>query len=248
MDLAQVYSFNFKPDGRKLYILDRNNNGVVQYRLDKPWDISSAHKEDCFSYNIKTLSVPAFNSMTFSKDGTHLYITYDYSTYKLVLQFNLSLPWEVSTAAYISQYSVSAQSSYSRGGIAFNNDGTKMYLSGYEDKIIKEYNLASPWILATASYADKFFSFSAQFNNVSDFYVSKDGKKLYVLNYSTKAVYQYILTAPWDITTAVYSNKNFYVGNQENYPFSMSFKPDGTKLYISGNTNREIFQYSIKKD
>jgi len=51
----------------------------------------------------------------------------------------------------------------------------------------------------------------------------------------------------WDMTLSniSYDNKSFGVGTQEASPFAIGFKPDGTKLYVLGNTTDKLFQYGM---
>ena len=49
----------------------------------------------------------------------------------------------------------------------------------------------------------------------------------------------------WDISTASYDNKSFSVGSQDATPAGLFFKPDGTKMYITGYQKDVVFQYSL---
>ncbi|MBA7568149.1 hypothetical protein ES708_09870 [subsurface metagenome] len=50
---------------------------------------------------------------------------------------------------------------------------------------------------------------------------------------------------PWDVSTATYDEKSKYVGGQEVTPMGVSFKPDGTKMYIVGVATDTVYQYSL---
>ncbi|GAJ03520.1 unnamed protein product [marine sediment metagenome] len=58
-------------------------------------------------------------------------------------------------------------------------------------------------------------------------------------------MFQYLLSTEWDISTATYIEKSKYVGDEDTYPFGLSFKPDGSKMYIMGYLNKTIYQYSL---
>jgi len=47
-------------------------------------------------------------------------------------------------------------------GIAFKDDGTAMYLVGYTNDTVYQYDLSTAWDVSTASYASKSFSVAAQ--------------------------------------------------------------------------------------
>ena len=60
---------------------------------------------------------------------------------KTVYQYTLSTPWNVSTATYGSiSKGVSSQDS-SPYGVAFNSDGSKMYIMGYNNKTVYQYTV-----------------------------------------------------------------------------------------------------------
>ena len=49
-------------------------------------------------------------------------------------------------------------------GIAFNNDGTKMFIIGSSGDDVNEYNLSTAFDVSTASYTTEFFSASQDTN------------------------------------------------------------------------------------
>ena len=48
----------------------------------------------------------------------------------------------------------------------------------------------------------------------------------------------------WDVSTAVYL-QNFSIAGQEVTPQGMFFKPDGTKMYVIGQTGDDVNEYDI---
>ena len=49
----------------------------------------------------------------------------------------------------------------------------------------------------------------------------------------------------WDVSTASYDDKYKSVNSEDTNPRDVSFKSDGTKMYIMGTTNDTVFQYSL---
>ena len=94
------------------------------------------------------------------------------------------------------------------------------------------------------SYANKFFDTTSQIATEQDVQFKSDGSKMYVLDYSG-SIYQYSLSTAWDVSTASYDSTSFVSDTQDDEFISFKFKPDGTKVYIGGNTNNTIFQYSL---
>ena len=99
--------------------------------------------------------------------------------------------------------------------------------------------------LANASYDSVSFSVAGQEATFWDIDFKPDGTKMYIVGSTGDAVYQYSLSTAWDLSTASYDSVSFSVSAQDTFPLAVTFKPDGTKMYISGTTNDRIYQYSL---
>jgi len=148
--------------------------------------------------------------------------------------------YDVSVATYINSMSLS--DSYP-AGIAFNDDGTKMYVVGFYYDRVYEYSLSTPYDISTAVYND-YLDVSAQDGTPEGLAFNNDGTKLYVVGSQNDRVYEYNLSTPYDISTAVY-NDNLSVSSQDVAPTDLAFNNNGTKLYIVGDGNNRIFEYTL---
>ena len=68
-----------------------------------------------------------------------------------------------------------------------------------------------------------------------DIYFKDDGTKMYILGDSGNEVNEYALSTAWDVSTAGFTTV-FSTASQETNPLGLYFKPDGTRMYICGNT------------
>ena len=50
---------------------------------------------------------------------------------------------------------------------------------------------------------------------------------------------------PWSVSKAYYSNVSLDVSSQEESPTDITFKSDGTKMYVVGAVNDSVYQYSL---
>ena len=179
--------------------------------------------------------------LAFSNDGTKMFVTG--SQKDRVYQYALTEPFDVSSASYSSKsFSVESQDEDPRG-LAFSNDGTKMFVSGDDGNDINEYALTAPFDVSTASHADS-FSVSSQDNSVRGLAFSANGTKMFVVGDGNNAVYQYALSAPFDIsnvtgTSDVSFVTSFSVSSQEKFPFGLAFSDDGTRMFVVGNDINE---------
>jgi hypothetical protein len=75
-------------------------------------------------------------------------------------EYTLSTGFDVSSAVYSQNFSVDAQDT-SPHGIAFNANGTKMFVVGGAGDDVNEYSLSTGFDVSSASYSSELFcSFS----------------------------------------------------------------------------------------
>ncbi len=130
-------------------------------------------------------------------------------------------------------------------GIFFKDDGTKMYIVGSSNGSVYQYSLSTAWNLSTASYDSVSFSVGGQDSIPLGIFFKDDGTKLYMVGNSNDSVYQYSLSTAWDLSTASYDSVSLDVSGQDGVPLVIFFKDDGTKLYMVGNSNDSVYQYSL---
>ena len=104
----------------------------------------------------------------------------------------------------------------------------------------------APWCDAsTASYDSVSFDVGSQEGAPYGVAFKPDGTKMYVVGSSSDSVYQYTLSTAWDLDTASYDSVSFDVSSQESSPRGVTFKPDGTKMYLIGFGSDSVHQYSL---
>lgn len=159
-----------------------------------------------------------------------------------VYEYNLSTAWDVTTLSFVQSFSFAAQDT-NPGGMWFKPDGEKMYLSGWANDNVNEYNLSSAWDISTAVYSQA-FNLSTQDGIMIDIEFNSDGTEMFALGFNSDTIYRYNLSTAWDISTASYSSVSFSVTAQETIPRGFTFKSDGTKLFVVGEAADSVFQYS----
>ena len=127
----------------------------------------------------------------FNTDGTKMFVV-GYSGYD-VNEYTLSTGFDVSTASFVDSFDVAAQD-YAPEAIAFNTDGTKMFVLGAMDDDINEYTLSSGFDVSTASFVDKSFSIRAQATFPVDLAFNTDGTKMFVVGNEGDDVNEYTLS------------------------------------------------------
>jgi DNA-binding beta-propeller fold protein YncE len=125
----------FKPDGLKMYILGASGRDVNEYDLSTAWDITPASYLQNFSVSAQEISPMG---VLFKPDGLKMYIVG--VSGQDVNEYDLSTAWDISSASYLQNFSVSAQETSPRG-VFFKPDGLKMYIVGVSGQDVNEYDL-----------------------------------------------------------------------------------------------------------
>ncbi len=231
-------SLVFNSSGTRFFLL-QSNGSVYQYSLSTAWDLSTA-SYDSVSFD-PTGQVANPYALEFANSGSKMYIQ-DY--YGAVYEYTLSTAFDLSTASYSSNNYDPTEITSQGYGIAFNPDGTKVYLLSATEDSVFQYSLSTAYNISTASYDSKSLSVASEDGTVYDITFNDTGTKLFVMGNVNDTVFQYNLTTAYDISTASYSSISFSLSSQENNPNALTFKPDGSKMYILGFTNDTIYQYS----
>jgi sugar lactone lactonase YvrE len=199
------------------------------------------------SYDNVSFSIAAQDtiprSITFNTDGTRLFLVGDSGN--TVDQFSLSTGFDLSTASYNNVNFYVGSQDLNPWGIAFNTDGTKMYISGFQNDRIFQYS-TSGFDLSTASYDNVNFYVGSQDSTPRGISFNSDGTLLYLLGGSAK-VFAFNLTTGFDLSTCSYSNVSFNVTSQNNSPYGLELSSDGSKMYVVG-ADDTAYQYSLTSD
>jgi sugar lactone lactonase YvrE len=289
----------FKDDGTKLYEIGNDNDSFYQYDCSDPWNLSSCNYDNLsistqdtdpkglfikpdgtklyeigianggliYQYTFSTISV---NLIDFPTNNTN------YSTSPITINFsanvtrssislgivNVSLlindvvnqtvehAWNLSTATWDgsdTNLSVASQDA-SPTGLTFKPDGTKLYVVGDLGNKVYQYSLSTPWSLSTATWdgSDTSLSVASQDGGPQGLTFKPDGTKLYVVGQTNDKVYQYSCSA-WNVSSCSWDgpDTNLSVASQDVNPRGLTFKPNGTKLYVVGDSNNRVYQYSL---
>lgn len=235
---GSMNSLFFSTDGTKMFTAGHSTDTIYEYSLSTGFDLSTA------SYNSVSLSISSQDTfpkgLSFSSDGTKMYMSGD--TNDNVYQYTLTSAWDLSTASYDS---VSYNANVVLGCVEFNNDGTKMYTTYLgSPQAIRQHTLSTAWDLSTASYDSVSFTVSSQESQPWGVCFNPEGTQMFVTGYASDKVHQYTLSTAFDLSTASYDSLYLDVVSQENRPTSVRFNTDGSKMFVLGYTNDDVYQYS----
>lgn len=235
------YGLAFSTDGTKMYAMtEAAGASVFQYSLSTAFDLSTA-SYDSVSLNISSQDTGP-GGLIFNTDGTKMYFAGNFNN--SIFEYSLSTGFDLSTASYNSvSFSVNSQDG-SPTGVAFNTDGTKMYVTGVFNDRVYQYSLSTGFDLSTASYDSVSLLVTNQEVVPRNAFFNTDGTKMYIVGLISDSIHQYSLSTGFDLSTASYDSVSFNVSSQDSSPNDFFISSTGSKLYIIGNGNDTVYQYS----
>ena len=151
-------ALTFNNDGTKMYTSSMRagatGDRLYEYDLSTAYNISTATLRT--SINVGTYSGSSTNihgamQVVFNNDGTKMFIA---DHHKTIIEWTLTTPYDIDTASTTYNagqgYDTNLQEKRPTS-VAFNNDGTKMFVTGNgkseDDNELNEYTLDTPFLL-----------------------------------------------------------------------------------------------------
>ena len=231
-------SLSFNPTGTSMYVLDDAGNDINQYNLNTAFDVSTAQNYNNFSVASQETTPSGF---AWNADGSKFFVTGTVSG--AVNEYACSVAYNVTTASYTQNFSVSSQDGTPHG-LAFNTDGTRMFMLGNNNNAVFEYQLTTGFDVSTASYTDS-FSVASQETSCFGITFKPDGKSMYITGYSSGQIHVYTLTSAFDISTASYASQVFSTATWDTLPSSTQFNADGTKMFVLTYQLKQVLEFNI---
>ncbi len=151
-------------------------------------------------------------------------------------------------------FDISDQDTQPRG-IAFNNDGTKMFIVGDQGNDINSYTLSTGFDLSTRTFDDingdgSGFDVSGQDLTPQYIKFNNDGTKMFISGNTGKDINSYTLSTGFDLSTATFDNINgngtgFDISDQDVQTRGIAFNNDGTIMYYLGNLDDDLNVYTL---
>jgi len=161
----------------------------------------------------------------------------------------LGLSQDVFSAIFTVAFDVSGQESIPFD-LAFNADGTKMFVLGVFNDEVNEYACTTGFDVSTCSFTVKAgnpFSVAAQGNQPLGLAFNTAGTKMFVVENVGDDVNEYACTTGFDVSTCAFTVKAgnpFSVAAQDNFPEDLAFNTDGTKMFVLGNSGDDVNEYA----
>ena len=141
---------------------------------------------------------------------------------------------------YSTSYDLSGQDG-SPENLIFNDDGTKMYMTGRLVNLTMEYSLTTGFDVTDVNF-QRTFDQSGEEPVPSGITFNNDGTKFYVIGLGGGTIFEYDLSPAYDTNTAILNQA--FPQNQAN-PSDIKFNNDGTKMYTVDSIALEVEEYDL---
>ena len=235
-----VQAIRFNPDGTKMYLLDGGNHNVYQY--------STSTTENVTKFD---LSTGVFFKHSPATDVKYKFINPQDDTYIETVQLEVTnagtvIGYDLANASYSNKMANLNATAQDMEGIFFKPDGLTFYaVTKKNADSVKQYSLTTAWDISTCSTtATASKDVSTENNSMEGLFFKPDGTKMYLAGqYPNQEVYEYDLSPAWDLSSASYNSVSVDV-SADTAPRDITFKPDGTKMYLSDSNYVEEYALS----
>ncbi|MDC1463800.1 autotransporter domain-containing protein [Alphaproteobacteria bacterium] len=245
-DESSATGITFKPDGTKMYITGIGADKILQYNLTTAFDITSATLE-------KSVAIGAREGkpedVKFNSDGTVIFILGTENSRNGIDRWSLSTPYDIGsiTAADSDHTEIGGDPR----GLAFNNDGTKMFVLNQTNTRVEEYNLSTPYNPDTKTLTNTLTNAtSSNFHQGLGF--NADGSKMFVVksrgsSNTDNKIDEYALSTAFDISSSSATLTGTFspTHSSDEYLSGIAFNGSGTKMYHINWNGDEVREYSL---
>ena len=223
------YGFDFSSDGRYFYILDGNVDRLFQFEVKTPFDVF-----DTFAVEDQTTSTDTGTTggLFIRQDGAKLYISDAIGN--AINEYNLPTPWSISSKTLAGTVSRSTGVT----GLFFTPNGSQMFTIN-PNGVLNDYSLARAWDITSASVNP---TRTKTISGGYGLFFDQSGTYLYTCP-SGSTVNRFTMSTPWDITTTGVAQT--LTATNQSATTDTWLSPDGTILYIIGESLGNITRYSL---
>ena len=194
---ASVRGLEFNGDGTKLYLIGFGDDNIQQFSLSTAYDVGTLDGYDG-AYSLGGDGLTSPYNFRWNNNGTKFFVV-DY-TLDSVIEYSASNAYDVTSGTITegTNYSVSSYES-TPTDVAFNTDGTQMFVIGQGSDKIHEWTLSTGFDLSsTVTYVS---GTSLGIANPTGFDFNPDGTKMIATDFDTDTVKAYNLSTGFDSST-----------------------------------------------
>ena len=187
----------------------------------------------------------------FNPDGTKMYITG--TVQNKIYMYNLTTPYTVTSATYSSK-TCNLTGDNDALMFRFNSDGTAIFvLDTKTTETIDKYSLTTAYDISNCSLVAGSPQDFGGGMEMRSFSFSNDGSKIFIFdqdgNDEKHSIKEYSLASSFDLSNPTlvteYVGHNSNLNSIEDHAQGLEFSSDGTKMFITGNDEDTILEFSL---
>ena len=247
--LRQTPTFKTEPEFTHGLIAVSSSFKFTDSSISSPIDLSTAEFKQS-SADPETIG--DIYSIHFRPDGRRVILMDDTSVDK-IYQYDLSIPWDVSSLDTTKKGEFSI-SSFEGGAYAMNlsTDGSYLFIVGADDDGINSFRLSTPFDITTATHervmdSNKIAGGDDE-SQPSGIVVKPDGTKFYLMGYSRDTIQQYAVTGSLFNINSLKQENELRLPPEHDTCTDLKFTGDGSQMFILASGDDEIVQYDLSKN
>jgi len=220
------FGLAFNDDGTKVYEGDRAADKITETPLSTAFDVSTMGSTTTIN-----AAAGAVESVQWNNDGTRFFQLDRNDVY----QFTASSPYDITS---LSSDGSTATFDSKAVGLVFNDDGSKMYITGRNSNDTQQINLGTNFDVTTSTGTS---TISNKGQNPGDIAWNNDGSKFYECDQGGGDIIQFDAATPFDISNLTETQRFSHNVQAE----SFEFNNDGSKFFIGDGGPDEIREYRL---
>lgn len=242
-ETSRLDAMVWKPDGTKFYINAGFDNKIFEYGVATAWDLGST-----ITYNgvgTHTATNVSLGGVAFNDAGDRFFV---YGTAETVEEFTLATAWDITSTitATGNTYTNTETGATDGREVAFNNDGTRFYLSS-SSAYVHEFSLSTPYDLgSTVTFIDS----HQFFRGGQGFAWGDNGKMIYEVADKSAGneliISSHSVSVPYDISTV--NEEHGHVSDPTDVDqggTDATWKLDGTRFYFVETALDTIKEFDV---
>lgn len=221
------------PDGTKLFLTLDTSNAVGQYNMSTPYTLSSATYFNQFSHSAQFTTQGV--GISFTRDGLRM-ILLEASVNRTVAQYNLTTPFNVTTASYSGNSKILGATSPSASSMTMTPDGLNLYVFDGLNDSIDQYSMSTAGDISSLTSVGT-LSVSAVTTAGTSLFITEDGYD--VLVGTNSDLHQFRLGTAFSISTGSLFVTKTGLGT----PDGVCVDASNTKMVVPSGTS--VNRYSL---
>ncbi|MDC3383190.1 Ig-like domain-containing protein [Candidatus Pelagibacter ubique] len=257
-------------DGSKLFISgsDGGNHSsdhedaILEYSCSTDYDVSTCSYVRELPLNNSHSSgvngpvdIKRVYALEFNDTGTKLYVGSGANNdgnregpNRKIYEITLGSAFNMTSGTLTNTLDVSSEDSIPTD-ISFNDDGSKLFVNGFQGNTVIVYPLSTDYSLAASSVGTPAeFDLPSQTPKNKDIIFNNDGTKMYISSATptNDHISVYSLPTAFDLSAGFSHLGDFSVQSQNSQPWGIEFNDVGTKLFMVGFYNEQyVYEYSL---